>query len=244
MRAAVRRAVLALALCLNAAQAQVDVSIESADLSRGPGLMLKGFWFEAAASGPAPAVVLLHGCDGPYDTKGLLSVRTREYAALLNRAGLHALVLDSLTPRGEKQICTQRNRVRLITQAHRRLDALAALDWLAEKPEVDASRLGLLGWSHGGSAVLAVTNERHEDLAGGHRMPSFGVAFYPGCEAELRRGYESHSRVLLLLGEADDWTPAAPCRRLAARTCPTASIRARACTWAAMCRPCSARASG
>ena len=65
-------------VCANPALAQVEVSIPSADLSRGPGLMLKGFWFEAAASAPAPAVVLLHGCGGPYDNRGVLAQRMRD----------------------------------------------------------------------------------------------------------------------------------------------------------------------
>jgi dienelactone hydrolase len=207
-----------LALAAGAACAQVEVAVPSADVSRGPGLMLKGWWFQAPATAPAPAVVLLHGCSGAYDRRGVLARRLRDYAALLNAHGMHALVLDSLTPRGETQICTQKVRVRLITQAHRRLDALSALEWLAARPDVDTARLGLMGWSNGGSTVLAATNERHTDTVGGDdRKPAFAVAFYPGCEAELRRGYETQARVLMLLGEADDWTPAATCKRLVAQ---------------------------
>src|SRR5204862_7585998 len=141
--------------------------------------------------------------------RGQLDRRMREYAALLNGIGMHALVVDSLTPRGETQICTQKVRVRLITQAHRRLDALSSLEWLAARPDVDSSRLGLIGWSNGGSTVLAATNERHTDAVGGGDAvkPAFAVAFYPGCADELRRGYETQVRMLVLLGEADDWTP-------------------------------------
>jgi len=32
-------------------------------------------------------------------------------------------------------------------------------------PDVDAARLGLLGWSNGGSTVLAATNETHPEVA-------------------------------------------------------------------------------
>jgi len=42
-------------------------------------------------------------------------------------AGVHALVLDSFTPRGEREICTQRVGMRRITQQQRRRDALGAL---------------------------------------------------------------------------------------------------------------------
>ena len=204
-------------VCANPALAQVEVSIPSADLSRGPGLMLKGFWFEAVAAAPAPAVVLLHGCGGPYDKRGVLAQRMRDYAALLNRLGMHALVVDSLTPRGETQICTQKVRSRLITQANRRLDAQSSLEWLAARPDVDPSRLGLMGWSNGGSTVLAATNEHHKEVADADVKPAFAVAFYPGCEVEAKRGYATHTRVLLLVGELDDWTPPQACQRLAAQ---------------------------
>lgn len=197
--------------------AQVSVSIPSSDLSRGPGLMLKGFWFGAATHGPAPAVVLLHGCSGTYDRHGVLSQRMVDYAAMLNKAGMHALVVDSFTPRGEKQICTQKVGARLITMANRRLDALSSLEWLAARSDVDALRLGLLGWSNGGSTVLAATNENHKEVAGADVKAAFAVAFYPGCEAELKRGYETQTHLLMMVGESDDWTPAEACKRLAAQ---------------------------
>jgi len=217
MRRLIARAALVAAsfLCMAAAQAQMSVSIPSSDLSRGPGLMLKGFWFQVDASAPAPAVVLLHGCGGPYDRKGVLSQRMLDYARLINKAGMHALIVDSLTPRGEKQICTQKIGKRFITQANRRLDAQSALEWLAERSDVDATRLGLLGWSNGGSTVLAATNEHHKEAAAAEVKPAFAIAFYPGCEAELRRGYETHTQLLMMVGELDDWTPADACKRLA-----------------------------
>jgi len=126
-------------------------------------------------------------------------------------------LVDSLTPRGEKEICTQRVGTRQVTQANRRLDALAALQWLAQQPEVDAQRLGLMGWSNGGSTVLSATNTRHKEVAALAVKPAFAVAFYPGCEAELKRSYVPAAPLLLLVGESDDWTPAAPCHELAAR---------------------------
>jgi dienelactone hydrolase len=125
--------------------------------------------------------------------------------------------VDSLTPRGETQICTQKVRSRLITQANRRLDAQSSLEWLVARPDVDASRLGLMGWSNGGSTVLAATNEHHKEVAEADVKPAFAVAFYPGCEAEAKRGYETHTRTLLLVGELDDWTPPQACKRLAAQ---------------------------
>jgi dienelactone hydrolase len=203
-----------------AANAQERVTLPSLDRSgSGVPVELIGFWFRVndglTAAMPAPAVVLLHGCGGTYNGKGALSQRALDYAHLLNDHGMHALVLDSLTPRGEKELCTQRIGTRRVTQANRRLDALAAVEWIAHRPDVDARRIGLMGWSNGGSTVLAALSLRHADVAAASTRPAFAVAFYPGCESDLKRGFETRTHLLMLVGEADDWTPAAPCHELA-----------------------------
>jgi dienelactone hydrolase len=199
-----------------AAAAQQQVAFDSLDRdSAGAPVVLSALWFAAARS-PAPAVALLHGCGGAFDRRGRLGERMRDYSALLNAQGFHVLVPDSLGPRGESELCTQRTGSRRITQANRRLDALAALAWMSQRSDVHASRIGLIGWSHGGSAVLAATNLAHPQVATAPVRPAFAVAFYPGCAAEGQRGYRGSSELLLLIGEADDWTPAEPCRQLAA----------------------------
>jgi len=199
------------------ASAQADTSFASLDAPFGNPVSLKAHWFVAPASAPAPAVVLLHGCGGAYDSRGELSQRMRDYAGWFNAAGVHALVVDSFNPRGHKQVCTQKLGQRSITPAQRRLDVFAALQWLVTQPQVDAARLGLIGWSNGGSTVLAATNLRQAATAAPVK-PAFAIAFYPGCAADLQRGYKTDTRLLLLVGEADDWTPAEPCRQLAEQT--------------------------
>ncbi len=216
-RAAAAVALLAAAL---GALAQTRVELPSLDRRDGEAVKLVGDWFASAAPGGAriPAVLLLHGCGGAYDNKGALSTRLREYAAMINAEGWHALVLDSLTPRGISELCTQRTGARAITQPHRRLDSLGALAWMAQRPEVDAARLAMVGWSHGGSAVLAATNERQRDVGKSTFRARAAVSFYPGCTAELNRGHKPVGPVLVLVGERDDWTAAAPCVELSARS--------------------------
>ncbi|HZV93528.1 MAG TPA: dienelactone hydrolase family protein, partial [Caldimonas sp.] len=204
---------VALLLMPASALAQERVSFPSLDGEASAPIVLTAFWFPASVS-PAPAVVLLHGCGGMFDRHRQLDRRMRDYSALFNAAGYHVLVVDSLTPRYETELCTQRIGKRRVTQANRRLDALGAVAYLAQRSDVDASRIGLVGWSNGASTVLAATNLRHPDVAAALVRPAFGIAFYPGCEADLRRGYEPAGPVLLLAGGADDWTPVAPCRAL------------------------------
>ena len=214
------RAALAAGACglAIAASAQVQVKLPRLDRRDGAALALSGDWFAAPGTGARPAIVLLHGCGGAYDARGRLSARLREYAAMFNAEGWHALVLDSLTLRGERELCTQKIGTRRITQAERRLDALGALQWLAARSEVNAGRLALVGWSNGGSTVLAATNHRQRDVAAAAVTPRAAVAFYPGCDAELARGHDATAPLLLLVGASDDWTQAAPCIALAERS--------------------------
>lgn len=197
------------------------VQVPSLDRREGQPVILPGFWFRAPHANPAPAMLLLHGCGGPYATegryRGQLSQRMREYAALLNAEGLHVLVTDSLTPRGETELCTQRAGERAVTQLNRRRDALGALQWLAAQPGVEAGRIGLLGWSNGGSNVLATLQAGHAEVRAAPVKPAFAVAFYPGCEDALRQRWQPAAPLLMLLGGADDWTPAQPCEALAAQ---------------------------
>ncbi len=204
--------------CALAAAAPAEVSVPSLDRRGDVAVSQPGFWFPVeglAAGARAPAVLLLHGCGGPYDRPGQLSKRMRDYAALVNALGAHVLVTDSLTPRGERELCTQRTGERAITQTHRRRDALGALQWLAAQPGVDAARLGLIGWSHGGSAVLATLQRGQAEVAAAPVQPAFAVAFYPGCADSLRHRWQPTGPLLMVLGGADDWTPPAPCEALA-----------------------------
>lgn len=203
----------------------VAVRLPSLDAPDGQPLVLPGWRFApprgeadtaVEADSVRPAVLMFHGCGGMLDGQGRPSPRIRAYADWLTQQGWHVLAVDSLSPRGEKELCTQRTGTRRVTLTQRRLDALGALQWMAQQPGVDASRMALLGWSNGGSTVLAAANLRHRAVARARPAIRLAVAFYPGCEAELRRGYEPAADTLLLLGGADDWTPAAPCQQLAA----------------------------
>jgi dienelactone hydrolase len=171
-------------------------------------------WLPAGRDGARPAVVALHGCGGLYRRDGVtLQERYTDYAVRLNAAGFHVVLPDSFGSRGSGPTCTLRAGERRITLDTRRGDVLAALAWLRQRPDVDPKRIVLLGWSNGASTLLTALNSarpKPADVAG-------AVAFYPGCSQMLKRPYTAAAPLLMLLGAIDDWTPPAPCERLAAR---------------------------
>jgi len=58
---------LALASAGHAAESAGErVEIASLDRDGTESIRLPGFWFQAPVDGPRPAIVLLHGCGGPY----------------------------------------------------------------------------------------------------------------------------------------------------------------------------------
>jgi dienelactone hydrolase len=76
-----------------------------------------------------------------------------------------------------------------------------------------------LGWSHGGSTVLAVTDGRNNDVKTARYSFDVAIAFYPGCAAQMQgRAYRPSAPLTILIGALDDWTPAATCQQLAAKT--------------------------
>lgn len=160
-------------------------------------------------------VIALHGCGGLYATagsrKGQLNARHQAMADLLVSEGYNAVFPDSLTPRGEIELCTQKIGNRKIDQTERRADVLGTLAWVATQPWAQPNRIALLGWSHGGSAVLSSTDATRSDVRNLAVKPAIAVAFYPGCAAATKSGYKPSAPLVLMLGEKDDWTPPAPC---------------------------------
>lgn len=211
---------LLLTLCtasaVSAAEPQ-ETSFASLD-----GTVLKAWIFHPAHDLPGQAargtVVALHGCGGLYATggsrKGQFNARHQAMAELLVAEGYNAVFPDSLTPRGESQLCTQRIGTRKISQAERRADALATLSWVGAQPWALPGRIALMGWSHGGSAVLAATDASRTDVRSQAIKPALAVAFYPGCSQALKSGYRPDAPLVLMLGEKDDWTPPGPCLAL------------------------------
>jgi dienelactone hydrolase len=153
---------------------------------------------------------MLHGCGGFYTSQGYVTASYRYWLDLLASNGYATLLVDSFNPRGHRTICEQQKRAILISR-ERVEDAYAALQWLAGRPDVRADRIGLLGWSNGGSGTLYTLRESRPN--GGFRA---GVAFYPGCRAlsQSKTPYRPYAPLLVLSGGADDWTPAGPCVEL------------------------------
>jgi dienelactone hydrolase len=172
----------------------------------GPNSTKHGELFMPETTGPVPAVVVLHGCDG-------IGKHYRDWARLLRSWGYAALMIDSFGPRGQSNVCHRGN---LVPPSERLKDALRAADYLRSLPTIRKDRIGVIGFSHGGWTVLNVVLQQRVAWAGGTPFAA-AVAYYPSCQ---NAALSLVTDTLILIGEDDDWTPARDCRRWreAART--------------------------
>jgi dienelactone hydrolase len=190
-----------------------QIAVPTANLSSAP-TALRSFLFKPQTDGRHPAVVMMHGCGGAYGSSGELGARQRMWGEYLADHGYIALMLDSFTPRGIKELCTTKFAERTLKTSDRVGDAYAALAYLRARSDVDAKHIALLGWSHGAGATLEAMTRKPE-VGDGFTV---GVAFYPGCSSRNKAAdrFHPYAPLLVLIGEADDWTPAEPCRQLTA----------------------------
>jgi dienelactone hydrolase len=191
-------------------------SLEDNGLGRSP-TTLDGYLFRPAGEGKRAAVVFLHGCSGLFArASGFIHPRELDWARELNQRGYVVLMADSFGPRNQGEMCSQGGFNREVYLKRPR-DAYAALLFLQAQPYVRPDRIGVIGWSEGGGAVLfpigAQSLGRPAQLPQGDFRAA--VAFYPAsCNERRQQGWTSTIQLLVLVGADDVWTPAAPCKEL------------------------------
>jgi len=211
---------LVLSVASGSATAQERVHFASLDGkdSAAP-TQLDGYLFHPSGAGPYPAIVFMHGCGGLIVQKtGALMSRELDWERRLVVKGFVVLMVDSFTPRGSGEMCS-RSGFKEWIYMRRPADAYGALAYLQALPFVARDRIGMMGWSEGGGAVLYTVSSRSPGRPAGFSGPDFRAAgaFYPASCSERRQGaaWATSIPLLILVGDKDVWTPAGPCQALA-----------------------------
>jgi len=166
----------------------------------GEQLMLTGKLRKPKGGGPFPAVVMLHGILGIEKFKKSYDIWAKRLASW----GYVSLQVDSFGPRGNPDVALN---IGLVSLKQRAQDAHDAKSYLTGLPFVNRNQIAIIGWSHGGMAVLVAIDE-------GVYMQNRGdpfrlaIAFYPLCTFPLRG---LNAPLLILGGELDGVCPPQTC---------------------------------
>ena len=149
-----------------------------------------------------PAMVLMHG------SSGLNSGSRVHYSELLNRYGIAAFYVDSFTGRGLSSSVRDQAVLSITDNTH---DAFVALSLLRQHPRIDPARIGVMGFSRGGSVSRASSvRESFPQFRREGLNFALHVPYYPGCNFSSTSS-TTGAPMLYLLGGADNWTRAEHC---------------------------------
>ena len=220
-------------------------SVENVTFTNANNLTLTAkLYLPARPAGEAvPTMVILHGCGGLWSNDDVASntmvTHFNEWAATLQNLGIATLFVDSFTPRNEVEFCGQvpPQDAKLSPAYERPFDAYAALAYLRTRPEIEGTRIGLMGFSHGGGTTVSamvntnlvaksswsvIYNKVTYTVPGPVARPAQGgfktaIAYYPGAgffsyygsiSDHTKGKYINYAPLLILIGANDDLVPA------------------------------------
>jgi len=157
-----------------------------------------------------PVVMLVHGSGG-------VSGYVDDWAQELNAMGVAVFILDGFTGRGLYKVNNDQSQLGRLAMI---VDVYRALDVLAQHKFVDSARIGVMGFSRGGQAVLYASMKRFQRLHRSDKGNEFAayVAFYPACGTRyIDDGDIVNTPVRIFHGGADNYNPIASCRTYVGR---------------------------
>lgn len=178
----------------------------------GPEVLLGGeLRLPLGATGPVPAVILIHGSGG-------IGAGPDMWAHILNEAGIAAFILDSFSGRNIVSTVEDQDQLNSLSMT---LDAFRALDVLAAHPRIRPDRIAVWGFSKGAVPAVYSAVERFRTSFGGSNRFAAHVGFYTPCNVAYD-GDEKMAGVPIRLyhGSSDDYVNPAACRAMVARLKP------------------------
>lgn len=215
MKSAALAVAVALLACTGVhAQQRETISFESRQKDRPVEVTAEIFWpapsqrpatVPAPIPAPVPAMVIHHGSGGVSDG------RERRFAREMAAMGVAGVVIDSFRPRGVTSTVQDQSAV---TERDFNLDALAVLKALGADSRIDRTRIGIMGFSKGGTSALMASHQAMLTAAGvpADLRYALHVPFYPACVTQYYRPQTTRAPIYMLLGEADTYVGHESCQ--------------------------------
>ena len=151
---------------------------------------MSGELFLPPGTDKVPALLIHHGSGGVSETREL------RYAREIVQMGVATLVINSFKPRGITSTVRDQSTV---TNNDMLADEFAALKALAGHARIDGKRVGVMGFSKGGTAALLAAHEVRaaralpEGLRFALHVPFYPIVHHAALQAEVDRRADLHA---------------------------------------------------
>lgn len=147
-----------------------------------------------------PVMVVMHGSAG-------VNKSVYAWVEFLNQMGVATFMVDSFTPRGITRTVEDQSQ---LNPAATTADGLLALKLLATHPRIDASKIGIIGFSKGGIGAMTVSFEKlRASLVPGDLKYALHIPFYGGCTQYAKT---TGAPILLFAGTKDSYNTVETCQ--------------------------------
>ncbi len=202
---------IALAIVVCVIETTLALANERFDVTRNwqgqPINLRPELFMPAQADKPVPVIVVLHGSAG-------LKPAHVELAREFTKMGIAGVAVDSFGPR---KIGSTAQDQQKLTEYAMLVDAVRTAQELANNSKIDAARIGLIGFSKGGTVAIMAALDRYTKrfkTGGPYRLL---IAVYPSCTDFPLDFTPNHMNLKLLLGEKDTYTSITSCEDYAGR---------------------------
>ena len=177
---------------------------------------ITGYFLKAKPNGKTAAAVLLPACGGILHWRSRkIFPFYRDMVSVLTDAGVSVMLIDSLSPRDEKQLCSTPAPDRSITFETRRNDGFNAMFYLRTRDDIIKDKIFLVTYGANGSIdAMNKKSDAYKEAKGGY---AGAILFYPHCGGGQQVDFSPYAPVQVFIGEDDAWNPPGECRELAQR---------------------------
>ena len=131
-----------------------------------------------------------------------------DYLKMYQEQGYATFQLNSFKSRGITSTVGSQDEVTIAAVI---LDAYRALEELSKHPKINRDKVALTGWSLGGGVTLFAGWMPLKEAITDQVSFAAHLAFYPPCFINPENLSFTKAPIHILIGEADNWTPAKPC---------------------------------
>ena len=171
--------------------------------------------FPENAKKPCPLIIPIHGSAG---------LREGHHTHMVNLldAGFAIFRIHHFESRGVISIVENQTEVTLASMI---TDAFRALTLVSKHPDVDSDKIGIMGWSLGGStAFYAAWQPIIDTLTQNGEKFAAHLPIYPGTLLKPEDNRWSDAPMHVLFGEDDDYTPLSLCKKMIEYMKPVRSV--------------------